>query len=340
MRLIQLHDELWDSGLAHYALTLAGELKRRGHELRFWAKAGSWAYEKARSAGLATRQIRRPWAELPALRRELRAFKAELVNAHTGSSHSLAAALSAGIGFPLVRTRADARAAKTHALARVLARRTAAFVAAHGGIARELSSAFPDARVEIIPQGIEPLTGGALPSEPNVGILGRLDPVKGHADLASALARVPGARVLAAGSGRQLSELQATLRQFGVEGRFELLGFVDDLPAFIARCRLAVVASRGSEAVSRAALEWMSAGRPLIATTVGCLPELVEDGVTGRLVPPQDPAKLAAAIEDCLAAPARAEQWGRAGRARYEKLYTVAGFAERTETLYRELLSK
>ena len=120
-------------------------------------------------------------------------------------------------------------------------------------------------------------------------------------------------------------------------GRFTLLGYVPDALRFISDCRIGVVASRGSEAVSRAALEWMSLGRPVVATRVGCLPELVEDGATGLLVPPGEPAALAAALASLLEDPAFAQRLGRAGRGRFERLFTLKHFAQRTEALYQEV---
>ncbi|MDE2237544.1 MAG: glycosyltransferase family 4 protein, partial [Elusimicrobia bacterium] len=291
MNILQIHDEPWDSGLAHYALTLSAELKRRGHDVRFWAAAGSWAARQARGLGLATAELRRPWLKLPRLREEISRAGGELIDAHTGSSHALAAGLAAGSSARLVRTRADARPARGGVLSRALARRTALFIAANQTIAAELRSAFPSSRVETAFQGLAVPAPRPLPEEPVVGILARMDLVKGHDDLFRAarglMAEDARTVFLAAGDGilrGAIEEAAAALR-----GRFRVLGRVPDALDFIASCRIGVVASRGSEAVSRAALEWMSLGRPLLATRVGCLPELVEDGVTGILVPPRDP---------------------------------------------------
>lgn len=345
MKILEIHDEKWDSGLAHYALTLSMELRRRGHEVHFWGAPESHAVEKARGAGLKTREISHPWLSLPGMRSEVSRLAIEIINAHTGSSHTLAVALALGTGIPVVRTRADARPPARHALARFLAARTQAYVAANTRLERLLSEAFPGARVELIFQGIAPPPAAApLPSLPVVGILGRLDPVKGHDDFLDAAILLhesyPQVRFLAAGGGRpeRLSRLKWQLKYLGLNGSLEFLGQVEDALAFIAGCRIGVVASVDSEAVSRSALEWMAMGRPLVATSVGCLPDLVVDGETGFLIPPADHEDMAAAVERLLEDPALAENMGRRARERFERLFAVERFAAETERLYEETI--
>lgn len=340
MRILQLHDEPWDSGLAHYALTLSAELARRGHEVRFGAAPGSYAAGQARFLGLRTIALARPWLSLPRWRAQVRKDGVELINAHTGSTHSLAAALSAGTEIKVVRTRGDARPAKVHALSRALARRTDLFIGANESISLRLRELFPSARIETVAQGLALPAAVPLHQEPVVGILARLDPVKGHEDLIAAARLLaedfPTATFLAAGDGALRQPLERAAASLG--SRFRFLGFVSDAPGFIAGCRVGVVASRGSEAVSRAALEWMSLARPVVAARVGCLPELVEEGVTGLLVAPGDPNALASALVSLFEDPVAAERMGRAGRARFERLFTLSRFGERTQRLYEETL--
>lgn len=347
MRVLQLHDEPWDSGIAHYALTLSEELDRRGHEVHFWGAAGSHALGRARAAGLRTLELNRPWLCLPRLRAALRERRIEIINAHTGSAHSLAAALAWGLDVSVIRTRADARRGARHLLARILAGRTRAFIAANSRIRTELSAAFPSSRVELIAQGLPSPAAPALkplPAEPAIGILGRLDPVKGH-EILLAAARLlekdfPQARFRAAGDGaaEAFARLRRRAAALDLDGRFEFLGRVPDAFAFIASCRVGVVASTGSEAVSRAALEWMSMGRPLVAASVGCLPDLVEEGRTGLLVAPCDPGALAAGLKRLLENPGLAEELGRRGKERFEETFGVERFGALTERLYEESL--
>ncbi|HAM36797.1 MAG TPA: hypothetical protein DEB40_13295 [Elusimicrobia bacterium] len=343
MIILQLEDEPWDSGIAHYALTLSIELKRRGHEVHFWGREGSAPLAEAGRAGLKPRGLRRPWLELPALRRELRRLRVSLINAHTGSGHALAAALAAGTAAAVVRTRGDVRPAARHFLARALARRTRAFIAANSRIQQELRLGFPGSRVELVFQGIADAPRRTpLPESPVFGILGRLDAVKGHEVVMEAAARLKTGRWLAMGKGdpARRASLERHARRLGLDDAWQFMGFVDDIWPRLGQCRVGVVASLGSEAVSRAALEWMAAGRPVVASGVGCLPDLVEDGKTGFLVPPGDAQALAAALAGFISEPALADRLGAAARERFEKRFCLARFADETERIYGELLGR
>jgi glycosyltransferase involved in cell wall biosynthesis len=345
VNIVHWEDEPWDSGLAHYAVTLACEQARRGHRAAVWGRAGSPVLADAAERGLPTRGWAAPpllWAQLPAMRRELAALDPRVINAHTGSAHALAL-LAAPKGAAVVRTRGDARPPRSNALTRLAAGRSAALIAANSPLWSALGAAFPGRPVRLVPQGIAgPERAAPLPVAPVVGMIARLDPVKGHDVLlraAAALrARVPGLRVLCAGDGQLRAPLAAALSARGLEGVVSFLGRVPDREEFLARCRIGVTASTGSEAVSRAALEWMAAGRPLVATRVGGLPDLVADGVTGLLVPPGDPEALSDALALLLAEPARAEEMGRAARARWEKHFSLAPFYERTQAVYEEAI--
>lgn len=344
MRILQMEDEPWDSGLAVYALVLSRELQARGHRVVFWGRAGSPPCRLARGWGLETVESR-PWLGLASLRRLILKEKIQLVNAHTGSAHSLAIAATAGLRVAVVRTRGDARPARGGPLARGLARRTTAFIAANTRIARDLRERFHWSPVRCVPQGMpEPARRHRLPGKAVVGLLGRLDPVKGHADFLAAAAslrvRFPEAHFSAAGGGASKAgaRLKALADSLGLGRAVDLPGRVPSAEEFIGSCRIGVIASRGSEAVSRAALEWMAQGRPLVATYVGCLPDLVKDGETGFLVPPKSPAGLAAGLARLLADPALAQTLGDNGRARFQELYTTARFAADTEKVYEYAL--
>lgn len=349
MKILQLHDEAWDSGIAHYALTLCEELARRNHQVLFWARAGSYAAGMARKLELETLEIDTPWLNLPRLRKLVRDEEVEVINAHTGSTHSLAAALALGSRIPIVRTRGDIRAPSTHLLARFLAARTQAFIAVNSRLHAELSQAFPRARVELIYPGISspPLAMATLlPQAPVIGLLGRLDPVKGHDDLLDAAVALtpkhPEALFLAAGAdtgtGGRLAKLRWQVQYLKLDKSFKVLGHVPDAREFIARCRIGVIASTASEAVSRACLEWMALGRAVVATKVGCLPDLVADGQTGFLVAPGQPQALAEALGRLIENPAQAAAMGAKGKERFQRLFTLKRLAAETEDLYADLI--
>lgn len=330
--------------MAHYALTLAVEQVRNGHRVEFWGRADSPVLVEARRLGLAVRG----WdggvggaLSWGSQRREAVKFAPRVINAHTGSAHTTALVLAAKRPCAVVRTRGDARLPKGGALARFVAARTDAFIAVNRTLEGAFKSLFPGARVARVAQGIEgPSEAAALPGAPVVGMVARFDKVKGHEVLLDAAARlkgaVPGLRVRCAGEGRLLERLRWQLKPAGLEGVVEFPGRVADKWAFMSACRVGVVPSLGSEAVSRAALEWMSLGRPVVASSVGGLPDIVEDGVTGLLVPPGDAKALAEALASLLGDPRKAEALGRAGRARWENEFGLTTFYEETQRVYDE----
>lgn len=338
MKILQIEDEPWDSGIAHYALAISAELARRGHEVHVWGKAGAPPLKQAALLGLPTRAVERPWVSLGELREASAGF--DLINAHTGSGHSLAAALAALRRQALVRTRGEARPPSRHALTRALAGRTRAFVAANSLIAAQLREAFPGCPVKLILQGIDDQQPSPLPFEPVFGLLGRLDEVKGHEDFMTAAQDLikshPKVRFLAAGGDP--NQRMPTLKRR--ESPVEFLGYVKDAAAFRARCSVGVVASVGSEAVSRAALEWLASGRPVVSTTVGGLPDLIDEGRTGFLVQPGNPHALANALKRFILDPGLADKLGAAGRQAFESRFTLRRFGDETEALYKECLAR
>lgn len=346
MNIVHLEDEPWDSGIAHYAVTLAAEQARRGHQVAFWGLKDSPVLKQAAAAGLPTRGWSEGplgWAEIPGLRRALAKLGPAVLNAHTGSSHALAL-MTVPKGAAVIRTRGDARPAQATSLTRWSAGRTASFIAANSSISTQLGEAFPGARVRLVPQGIEgPEEDAPMPGPPFVGMLARLDPVKGHGVLIEAAqilkASFPALRARCAGEGQLLERLRWQLKPQGVDDVVSFLGRVPDKWIFMSGCRLGVVPSTGSEAVSRAALEWMAAGRPVVASRVGGLPDLVEDGVTGVLVPPGDAPALAAALKSLLDDPDRAEAMGRKARERWEETFSLGPFYQRTREAYEEAIN-
>ena len=342
MNILHIEDEPWDSGMAHYATTLAAEQVRAGHRVEFWGRADSPILTEARRLGLAVRGWEGGVAGLlswNSQRREADAFAPAVINAHTGSAHTTALMLAFKRPYAVVRTRGDARMPKSGALARLAAGRTSAFIAVNKSLEEALKAAFPGAKVARVAQGIAgPERASGLPEAPVAGVLARFDKVKGHETLLDAVARVksalPGLRARCAGEGRLLERLRWQLKPAGLESLVEFPGRVDDKWAFMAGCRIGVVPSLGSEAVSRAALEWMAAGRAVIASKVGGLPDIVEDGVTGLLVPPGDPAALAEALSSLLLYPKTAERLGRAARERWEKEFGLEEFCAATQNVY------
>ena len=132
-----------------------------------------------------------------------------------------------------------------------------------------------------------------------VGVVARLEAEKGHRTLLEAwplvLAEVPSARLLIIGEGSERDSLEAQVVSLGIEDRVVFTGRREDVPAVTAARDVAVLPSY-REAQGLSVLEAMALGRPVIASRVGGIPEMIEDGVSGLLVEPHDCDALAAGI--------------------------------------------
>jgi len=171
----------------------------------------------------------------------------------------------------------------------------------------------------------------------------RLDPQKGQDVILEALpavrAAVPNAEVWLAGheTGTSSDELRALAERLGVSDAVRFLGFREDMAALMRRAEIVALPSRW-EGFGLVLLEAMDACRPLVASAVGAIPEVVEDGVTGLLVPPEQPAALAQALLALLRDPQRAARLGAAGRRRLEQQFDERAMIEATEGVYNGLL--
>jgi glycosyltransferase involved in cell wall biosynthesis len=149
-----------------------------------------------------------------------------------------------------------------------------------------------------------------------VAAAGRLTAVKGFGDLLDAADALPeDVDVLVVGAGPARARLEAQRVRLRTGARVHLAGERTDAAECVAAADVCVVPSRWEEAFCLAAAEPLARARPLVATRVGAIPELVRDGVTGLLVPPADPPALAGAIRRLLDAPEAAASLGQAGRA-------------------------
>jgi glycosyltransferase involved in cell wall biosynthesis len=180
---------------------------------------------------------------------------------------------------------------------------------------------------------------GVGPEVPLAGVLGRLVPVKDHATLLEALARLPRLHLAVLGDGERRHELTALARQLGVAERAHFTGWWQDVPGALGDLDVVVLSSR-HEGTPVALIEALAAGRPVVATNVGGVPSVVEDGVTGWLCPPGDAEALAAALEGALADPAAARARAERGRERVVARFGVARMVADHVALYDGLLGR
>lgn len=349
MKILQMIDVPWDSGLAHYALILSQELKKKGHQVFISALPGEKPWVKARRLGLKTVPLA-TLKGLNPLRRFLKDHGIQVLNAHTGTTHSLAVASALGQKVAVVRTRSDARTVQPRVGSSFLYKHTHRVIAAADYIRDAFikSLNLPTKKVATVYQGIslEDYPVQPLPERPTLGIVARLDPVKGHRYLLEALLLLkdtyPQLKVKVVGQEENIKqrELEKMAERLGIGSMVEFTGYQKSVSLIMGQCSVGVIASIGSEAVSRVALEWMASGRPVIATEVGCLPEIVKPQETGLLVEPRSAPALAQALAGILHTPRRIETMGAAARKRAESLFELGDFADRTAEVYSQAMKE
>jgi hypothetical protein len=175
---------------------------------------------------------------------------------------------------------------------------------------------------------------GIAAEAPVVLAIGRLHLQKRFDLLLHAFAKVrealPRARLLVAGQGRLLPELDALRRRLALDTSVALLGFRRDVPRLLSAADCLAMSS-DFEGLPMVALEAAAAGRPVVATEVGSIAALVEDARTGHLVPKGDVAALAERLVQVLGAPDRGRSMGAAGRARVLDRFPLSRCIEETE---------
>lgn len=178
----------------------------------------------------------------------------------------------------------------------------------------------PLANVRVIYNGVDiPKTVAEVSRQPPVGMMvANLRSYKGHEDVIQALASLNDPpRVRMIGEGDERSRLEGLIDRFNLQEVCSLEGERPDAGNLFAEAQFAVLASH-TEGLPNALLEAMAAGLPVVATRVGGIPELVEDGVTGILVPPGDPSALATALALVANDPGLRTHMGIAARRRAE----------------------
>jgi glycosyltransferase involved in cell wall biosynthesis len=172
--------------------------------------------------------------------------------------------------------------------------------------------------------------------------IARLEAQKGIGFLLAAaeqvLHRHPEAQFWVAGDGSLRSDLRAQAERSGVAHAVRFLGFRDDLPALLAAADIFVLPSL-YEGLPLSVLEAMAMEKAVVATPVGGTPDIVDDGVTGLLVPPADPQALAGAIDRLLTSPGLAAQLAAAGAQRVRSEYSVTAVVKRIAARYTALLA-
>ncbi|WP_229052992.1 glycosyltransferase family 4 protein [Aeromicrobium sp. Leaf350] len=198
-------------------------------------------------------------------------------------------------------------------------------------------------RVVSVPNGVDPAwadlgsTNRLLTDDvTTVAWLGVMQPVKRVPELVAAAAAVPGVRLLLIGDGPERGAVEAAVARSGAADRIELVGFADDPAPLLARADVLALPS-GAEACPLAVLQAMASGLPVVASSVGGIPEVVRHGVDGLLVAPGDAVALRDALRTMHVQPGDRRRMGESARARLLDGFTVRHCADRLLAVYEQV---
>ncbi len=367
MRVVHLHRIRGIGGSERHLLTLLPALRALGHEAIMLglddddddddddvAATGGESdiepfYEALDRSGVPYRRVGCPRDLAPGLvrrlRRELAGLEPEIVHTHLVHA-DLYGALAAGKALVVSTKHNDDRfrAGPFRFVERRLARRAAAVIAITHALKRFYVErvGLREGQIEVVHYGLDepPAPWGpalGLPIEPDVRLLlavCRREPQKGIDVAIRSLALLPEDVVLCVlGEGSERESLERLAAESGVARRVLLPGRVGDVTALYERAAVVVHPVRW-EGFGLALLEAMLCERAIVASAVSSIPEIVADGESGLLVPPDDPDALAAALSQLLADDERRRLMGTAGLARAREHFAVSRMAKRTAEIY------
>ena len=344
----------WGGGEAQ-VLGLLCYLVERGHRNGLLTHPGGRLFQRSQRLEVETMPLvirndvdLRP---VPKLRRLIRRRDYDIVHLHTKRAHALSLWLSHSAPRPryVVTRRMDYPESKGWYTRCLYNRKVDGVIAVSRKIAELLADAGVEPeRIRVIHDGTDPkpFEGAARAREPQderivVGVAAVLEERKGHRFLLEAARRLKarGCRVIyrMAGEGSLRAALEQTAVRLGLQEDVEFLGFVSDMPGFLSSVDVVVLPSL-FEGLGVSVLEAMAAGKAVIASRVGGLPELVVDGTTGFLVKPGDIEGLANAIAKLAGDRMRIREMGQKGKERLNQNFTLERMARENEEYYYNLL--
>lgn len=355
MKILTVLRSMKSGGAERHALQLMRGLRARGHDCLYAGPMAGWLGQQLRADGFDGIDL--PLLglyDLPSLLRlalYARRQRVDLLHGHLTRSAwyvGLAARLA---GLPNVATAHSDNAGKHFG-------RADRIIAVSGAVADFLQrQGYDPARIRMVHHGIADLAArlpadaratlrrelGLPDDEPCLLMAARIVPAKGHDTALRALARLrdqPWTLLLAGDHHGDLGpQMQALARELDIAGRVRFLGLREDVPALMAASDLLLAPSR-REALSLTLLEASACALPIVATRVGGIGEVVEEGASGALVAPDDPAALAEAIAPLLGDPARRRAFGARARQRFEAGFTEDAMFDRTIAVYREACAR
>jgi len=363
MKILHINTERTWRGGEQQTFYLLDGLKEQNIAAHLVCQPDSPMAERAKAAGIKTFAISMHGEADPVacfhIRRLVKQFNYDILHSHTSHAHTLAFGGSIGTGAKRLVTRRVDYSIFRHSFLKMSGIKYRYmgdfYVAVSHEIKRVLiNDGLDQERIFVIHSGIDPdrfkeSTPEHLISEFNIQKdqqviinVAHLAWHKGQKYLIRAaalvLSRFPKVRFFIVGGGKLMDELRSLSASLDLDNRLILTGFRSDVGAFYQLADLFVMSSV-KEGLGTAILDAIALGKPVVATRAGGVPEIIEDGITGRLVPPADPAALAAGIEKMLTDDESARQMAAKGQGLVMQRFTDRVMVVKYIELYRKILT-
>ena len=359
-----LHTE-WSEGWGGQEIRILLEMRehrRQGHKVQILCAPRTKLAEEAGGMGIEVipHRIRSPWEPKSILRIKnlIRDLRIDVLHTHSSVDSWAGGLAGRWAKVPvLVRTRHISVRVRRPWLNR-LYYLPDAIITTGEHIRRELlqTHKIPAERIVSIPTGAD---GGRFhPGPPDLELKKRMglpiaSPVitlvavlraqKRHELVIAAAAEVlkifPQARFLFVGDGPGRNRVEQEIKNAQLEAQIVMTGYREDIPAILSFTDLGIISSV-AEGIPQFLFQVMAMGKPVIATAVGGIPEIVTSGVNGLLIPPEDPVTLAKAMIQVLGDPGSARRLGEEGRRLVEQEYTVEKMAEKVYRVYQQVYER
>ncbi len=363
MRILHTESSSGMGGQEYRVLEEAQGMEKRGHTVVVAAPYGSRLAALAEQRGLQVRTTtsgKRGWITLiPSYLRILKHCEIDVVNTH-GSLDSWTAAIAGRISSRrpiIVRTRHKSTPVSRTWRHRLLYGKLPHVVTTTGEVVRQelmTRNRLSPSRVISIPTGVDlerfhpqlpdaslRKSLGLASQGPLVGAVTFLRPEKGMMVLIEAVGslkrRFSTVECVIIGDGGERPALLDRIRELGLEDCVHLVGFREDVPSLLAILDVVVIPSF-EEGIPQSLTQALAMERPVVASAVGGVPEVVQDGLSGLLVPPGDPEILAEKIACILHDPIAANRMGKVGRQVIQERYSMEHMLTQTEMVYRRLM--
>jgi glycosyltransferase involved in cell wall biosynthesis len=359
----------WWNANAYYAISTAKALSGLGHQVYVSGDPGYPPTVMAQKAGLDTFGIRfasyNPIIliiDFLRLYRLIQEKKIEIINAHRSEDHLLTALIAKILNIPIVRTLGDVRSPKNNFINRWLHLKITDYhiLSSESTLFRYISTwknFNPD--FSVFPGGVDGNQFHPSNKSPQllqklqiseesyvVGMISRLSPIKGHATFIMAaslvLEQFPNVTFIISGKEVEISvkELESMAESLNLNHHMLFIDHYEPVNELQSIFDVGVIASSGSEVISRIAMEYLATGIPVVATQINVLPETIRDGHNGFIIPAEDPYAMADAILKILNNPELRERISEKNILDFKSKFDIKKVATSIAAVYKDLIKK